>query len=118
MFLEKNIKNSTVDPTSIDLNWTLPPSMLGAKIFSDQTMIMRLQALLNSRIGDIVIKVLMDFYDGIGRFRSDGYCFYSQFGENKSLMNKSGFNYNYHTIFDRQHCEGMIRAYTSILLIQ
>ena len=111
MFLEKNIKNSTLDPTSINLKWTLPPSMLGAKIFSDQTMIMRLQDLLNSRIGDIVITVLMDFYDGNGRFGSDGYCFYSQFGGNKSLMNMSGFNYSDDMVFDRQQCEGMIRAF-------
>ena len=96
------------------INSTLPPSMLGAKIFSDQTIIMRLQALLESAGG--FVTVLMDLYGGVRS--SDGYCFYSKSGENKSLMNKSGFNYNYHTIFDRQHCEGMIRAYTSILLIQ
>ena len=90
------------------INSTLPPSMLGAKIFSDQTMIMRLQDLLNSRIGDSVITVLLKFYDGVG---SDGYCFYSKLGENKSLMNTSGFNYSDDMVFNRQQCEGMIRAF-------
>ena len=92
--------------------WTLPPSMLDAKIFSDQTIEiadhLRLQALLNSSFGDFVITVLMKFYDGVG---SNGYCFYSQFGENKSLLNTSGFNYSDDMVFDRQQCEGMIRAF-------
>ena len=89
------------------INSTLPPSMLGAKLFSDQTIIMRLQALLESAGG--FVTVLMDLYGGVRS--SDGYCFYSKSGENKSLMNKSGFNYSDDMVFDRQQCEGMIRAF-------
>ena len=51
---------------------------------------------------------LMDFYGGKW---SDGYCFYSKLGENKSLMNTSGFNYSDDMVFNRQQCEGMIRAF-------
>ena len=58
-----------------------------------------------------VSKPIKDIYDDNWRSPSDGYCFYSQFGENKTLMNMSGFNYSDHAIFDRQQCEGMIRAF-------
>ena len=58
-----------------------------------------------------VSKPSEDIYDDNWRSLSDGYCFYSQFGGNKSLMNMSGFNYSDDMVFDRQQCEGMIRAF-------
>ena len=49
---------------------------------------------------------------------SNGNCSYSQLDENRTelveainsnLTNYERFNYNSHTIFDRQQCTGMIR---------